>query len=133
MRYLTTFALILALALPAAAAFSGPGARPLSEPAPNAKHGGFEGPGARGVTTAAEVKKARDDMHVVLEGRLVERLRGDKYTFRDDSGTVVVDIDDEDFHGRTVTPQTRVRIYGEVDTEWNRPSEVDVDRLEVLR
>ncbi len=133
MRYLTTFALVLVLALPAAAAFSGPGTHSSPDPDPNRRPGGFEGPGAGGVTTAAEVKRARDDMHVVLEGTLVERLRGDKYTFRDRSGTVVVEIDDEDFRGQHVTPQTRVRLYGEVDTEWNRPSEVDVDRLEVLR
>lgn len=126
MRYVTAFVLVSALAFPASAAFTGPGAEGGS--------GGFAGPGPQGgITQAAQVKDAKDDAPVKLEGTLVERLHKDKYTFRDASGTVVVDIDRKDFRGQTVTPETKIRIYGEVDAKWNRENEVDVDRLEVIR
>lgn len=124
MRYLTAFALVSILAFPASAAFTGPGAEGGA--------GGFTGPQG-GITQAAQIKDAKDDTPVTLEGTLVERLHKDKYTFRDASGTVVVDIDHKDFRGQTVTPETKIRIYGEVDTKRNRENEVDVDRLEVIR
>ena len=126
MRYLMAFALVAALAIPSYAAFTGPG---------NAgDKGGFKGPAPRdAITQAAQVKGAVDDTPVVLEGNIVEKVRKDRYLFRDASGTVVVDIDHKDFRGQEVTPQTKVRLTGEVDSKRNRDNEVDVDRLDVIQ
>ena len=49
--------------------------------------------------------------------------------FRDNSGTIIVEIDNEDWKGVTVTPQDTVEIYGEVDTDMFEPSKVDVDTI----
>lgn len=127
MRVLLTALLVLALATPAMAAFKGPG----TEPAPQTQ-GGFKGPKSQGVTMASQVAKAHDDTQVSLTGRLVEQLGPYKYTFRDETGSVVVDIDQRKFRGQTVTPDTRIRIVGEVDYDHGN-KEVDVDYLEVLR
>ena len=62
----------------------------------------------------------------------MEQLAPYKYTFRDETGSVVVDIDQRKFRGQTVTPDTRIRIVGEVDYDHGN-KEVDVDYLEVLR
>ena len=126
MRALLTALLVLALATPAMAAFSGPGAG--NPPA----QGGFQGPRSGGVNKAADVARAYDDAHVILEGFIIEQVSHDKYIFRDDTGTVVVDIDRKKFRGQNVTPQTRVRIVGEVDFD-HGSKEVDVDYLEVIR
>ena len=51
----------------------------------------------------------------------------------DCTSQVMVDIDDDLFLGRTVTPQTRVRLHGKVDKELMEPTKIDVKRLEVLQ
>ena len=122
MRFMLALLLSLALAVPAFAAFDGPGA------------GGFRGPGPKEVTQSAQVRDALDDTPCTLEGRIFERIGGDKYTFEDASGKVIVEIDDKVFHGNTVTPETRVRLVGEVERKKHgRPNEVDVRYLEIVR
>lgn len=87
------------------------------------------------VKTAAQVAQAMDDTPCVLEGYIVARLTpyDDKYTFKDDTGTVVVEIDGELFYGRDITPQNKVRIAGEVDGETFRTNQVDVDWMEIIK
>lgn len=46
---------------------------------------------------------------------------------------MTVEIDDKLFAGRTVTPQTRVRLHGEIDLKRHGDREVDVDVLEILK
>ena len=45
----------------------------------------------------------------------------------------MVDIDEDLFIGRTVTPQTKVRLYGKVDKEIMEPTKIDVKRLEIIQ
>ena len=49
------------------------------------------------------------------------------------SGRIVVEIDYEVFAGRTVTPQTKVRLFGKVDKEMMEPTKVDVKYLEIVK
>ena len=77
----------------------------------------FTGPGASGTqATVAEARDARIGTYLVLEGRIVERLREDYYTFTDGLETIRVEIEPGRFAGRPVGPDTPVRITGEVDT-----------------
>ena len=127
MRYLLTFVMLAVLAVPAYAAFEGPNSGGQSM-------GGFQGP--TGGVQADTVKKAQsswDDAPVVLVGNIVERLAGsdDKYLFKDATGQIIVDIDHEIFAGRTVTPQTKVRLSGKVDKDMMEPIKIDVKVLEV--
>ncbi len=93
---------------------------------------GFKGPGAVSKVLSVEaVGGLKDDSRVVLEGFLVKQIRDEHYLFRDETGTIEVEIDDEDFRGLDVTPKTRVRILGEVDKDRNSVT-VDVDSLEIL-
>ena len=129
MRYLLTFVMLAVLAVPAYAAFEGPNSGGQSM-------GGFQGP--TGGVQADTVKKAQsswDDAPVVLTGNIVERLAGsdDKYLFKDATGQIIVDIDQEIFAGRTVTPQTKVRLSGKVDKDMMEPVKIDVKVLEILK
>lgn len=121
-----------ALILPSAAiAANGGGFQGGSQPM-----GGFQGPvGGSQANTVAAAKKCWDDASVTLTGNIVERLAGsdDKYTFADSTGRIVVEIDYEVFAGRTVTPQTRVRLFGKVDKEIMEPTKIDVKRLEIIQ
>lgn len=77
----------------------------------------FTGPGASGsLMTAAEAGAARPGTYVTLEGSIVAHLREDYYTFRDASGDLRVEVSGEVFGNRTVSPDARLRLLGEVDT-----------------
>ena len=78
------------------------------------------------VTTVKQVlDNGRDDQMVVLEGNLINQVRNDKYTLRDATGTIVVEIDDRIFAGQ--------RVEGEIDAEIMKPNEVEAHRLTVIR
>ena len=72
------------------------------------------------------------ELHLVAYPDVVERIGKDKYVFQDATGKITVEIDHKVFGARIVTPQTRVRLNGEVESEFFRRNEVDVDVLEIL-
>ncbi|EEZ1438061.1 NirD/YgiW/YdeI family stress tolerance protein, partial [Escherichia coli] len=52
--------------------------------------------------------------------------------FRDNSGTIVTDIDDSVWAGQNVSPKDKVRIEGEIDKDLSSV-EVDVKALKLLK
>ena len=125
MKKLAAIAAILALAsAPALAATQGGFSGPSTT---TTQAGGFVGPNGT-VTTAANAKTMRDDTWVTLRGNIIERVSDDLYIFKDDSGTVNVDIDHKRWNGQTITPQDVVEIQGEVDKDWNSV-EIDVKQI----
>lgn len=106
-------ALLLA-ATGASAQFAGPTSNPRAQ-----------------TSTVAEVPNARPGSYVTLTGNIVAHQREDYFTFRDATGEIRVEIDEEDFRGQKVTPETRVRLTGEIETGF-RGRYIDVDTVEVL-
>lgn len=88
--------------------------------------GGFQGP-AIASATVAEALKMNDDTPVVLTGKIEKNMGNEKYQFNDNTGTIVVEIDDEDWKGQVVKPENTVEIRGEIDKEMLGTPEVDVD------
>lgn len=83
------------------------------------------------IVTVSQAKDMKDDTDVVLQGKIVSQFGGERYTFADDTGTIMVEIDDDTWQGQTITPDDTVKIYGEVD-RGIFSSEVDVDRIEKM-
>lgn len=104
--------------------FSGPDA---TASANSAGKGGFVGPDVAN-TTVEQAKSLRDDAWVALEGNIVRKMGKELYAFRDSSGTINVEIDDDLWNGVTITPNDKVRIEGEVDKDWNSV-EIDVKKV----
>ncbi|MOA37811.1 Bacterial OB fold (BOF) protein [compost metagenome] len=76
---------------------------------------------------------AADDTPVVLEGTVSKRIRGEHYEFKDATGSIRVEIDDEDWpSGAQVSDSTKVRLVGEVDNDRDG-REIDVDRVELVQ
>ncbi len=96
-------------------------------PDPNSPNYG-RGVHGRRTVTVAEAQKMRDDAHVIVEGYIVEEVRHEKYLFSDNTGQIVVKIDDDDWRGVRVGPNDRVCIHGEVDRDWDK-LKIDVDRI----
>ncbi|MFJ7311547.1 YgiW/YdeI family stress tolerance OB fold protein [Pseudomonas sp. NPDC098747] len=95
-------------------------------------NGGYSGPSAtKPVTTAAAASEASDDEKVVLQGRIVKQLQNDLYEFKDATGTITVDIDDELWPMVAISEHNQVRLRGEVDREvFER--QIDVDSVELI-
>ena len=89
--------------------------------------GGFTGPGP-GLVTTEQAKSMRDDADVMMRGNIVQNLGGEEYLFRDATGTITVEIDNEVWAGQTIAPADQVEIYGEIDKEW-ASTKVEVDRI----
>lgn len=108
-------AVMLLLALPAWAAFEGPGS-------------------TIDITTVAQAQKASDDTPCAIDGYIVEKIpnKHDKYLFRDATGQLTVEIKDKMFEGRTITPNTHVRITGKVDKDLLEDATIDVKKLDIL-
>ncbi|CAI8822807.1 MULTISPECIES: NirD/YgiW/YdeI family stress tolerance protein [Pseudomonas] len=93
---------------------------------------GYTGPGAQSVTTVAAANDAADDTPVVLQGYVVKKVNNDdKYEFKDTTGTITVEIDDEDLPPVAFNDKTKVKLSGEVEKHL-MSREVDVDRVEVI-
>lgn len=94
--------------------------------------GGFAGPGsASSATTVQQALSMRDDSPVVLTGKIVSSLGDEKYLFRDATGEIIIEIDDDEWRGITVTPDTTLEIVGEVDKEFMDKTKIDVDSFSV--
>lgn len=83
------------------------------------------------IVTVAQVKEMRDDVPVIVTGNIVKNMGGEKYLFRDATDSIVIEIDDDDWNGLTVTPDDNVKLYGEVESKLFK-TEIDVDRIEKL-
>lgn len=85
--------------------------------------------------TTTSVKHAltlKDDSKVQLKGYVVKAVGDEKYQFRDKTGTIIVDIDDELWQGKSINATTPVTLIGEVDIDY-RPAkrvEIDVDTVQ---
>lgn len=77
----------------------------------------FTGPSVTGqISTVQQAMNARVGSYITLTGHIVSHQRGDYFTFRDDSGTLRVEIENSVWRNRDIGPDTRVRLLGEIDT-----------------
>ena len=128
MKKISFFALLGILTVGAASAdFSGPNA-----PAATAtnERGGFVS-GAETIVTVKQVGEMRDDVPVIVRGKIIQRMGDEKYLFEDGTGSITIEIDDDDWRGQTVSPTDTVKLYGEVDRGLFS-TEIDIDYVEKL-
>ncbi len=90
-------------------------------------HVGFVGDDV--IVTVRQVKEMRDDVPVTVKGNIVQRMGDEKYLFEDATGSITVEIDDDDWRGQTVSPNDTVKLRGEVDAGIFK-TEIDVDSVE---
>ena len=78
---------------------------------------GFTGPsvGGRDVTVS-QIRQIPIGTYVSLTGNIIEHLREDYFTFRDSTGTIRVEIAKSVWGNSDVSPETKIRILGEVDS-----------------
>ncbi|MEZ5565989.1 MAG: NirD/YgiW/YdeI family stress tolerance protein [Gammaproteobacteria bacterium] len=96
----------------------------------SASSGGFTGPDNLTVVTVKEALGMRDDSPVKLQGYILQSLGDEKYEFKDDSGTMTIEVDNDDWRGVQASPDLKVELIGEIDKELRKTTlDVDVVRL----
>ncbi len=93
--------------------------------------GGFSG-GGNQVSTVQQALQMRDDRYVSLTGHITRQVGDDDYIFQDSTGSIRVEIDDDDWWGVTANPQTMLTIQGEIDRDFG-VVKVDVHSVRVAR
>ena len=103
----------------------------------------YQGPGGDGssmgrtgytATTVGAIKSdPRDDMRVLLEGRLIRKIKHETYIFADSTGEIAVEIDDDDFPRSPVTADTVVVVEGKVDTHRIKDTDIEAERVSIKR
>lgn len=90
----------------------------------------FQKSGKSGITTVSAAQEAGDDLKVSLTGIILRQIGEEQYLFQDSTGTMIIEIDHEDWPQDMADPETILRISGEIEREWWRTA-VEVERVEV--
>ena len=91
--------------------------------------------GANTPTKVISIKQAlsaRDDTYVTIEGNILKQIDDDEYIVIDKSGQIRAEIDSHIWRGQNVSSQDKVRLYGEIDNEWNK-TELKVRELTIIK
>jgi uncharacterized protein (TIGR00156 family) len=91
---------------------------------------GFRGPGPDLVTVDA-IKGLRDDYPVALRGKIERFLGDEKYLFADETGTIIIEIENKVWRGLSVDENDVVEIAGEVDKGFMR-TEIEVNSIKTV-
>ncbi|GHV74792.1 hypothetical protein AGMMS49940_20940 [Spirochaetia bacterium] len=105
----------------------------------SAQDGGYQGPRPRPETanlvliTVGEAKTLNNKAWVLLRGKIESSLGHEDYVFADASGSVNIDIDDEDWRGLFVNENDVVEIVGKVKkASSGKNIEIDVRTIKKL-
>ena len=69
------------------------------------------------------------DQDAIIQGRLVKRIDIERFEFKDETGSVTVEMDD-DIHLPNVNEKTVVRLYGEYEGGFEQ--EFEADYVEII-
>ena len=90
---------------------------------------GYSGPGPA-LVTVEQTKGMHDDTRVALKGNIIQRLGGKHYMFKDETGTITVEISDKRWPAQSIGPNDLVEIQGKVDKDW---SEVKIEVKQIIK
>lgn len=79
------------------------------------------------VTTVKQALSMKDDQKVQLRGYVVKSIGDEKYEFKDNTGSITVDIDDDLWQGKPVAANTAVTLIGEVDIDYKPMKRVEIE------
>ncbi len=79
------------------------------------------------IKTVKQAMSAKDDSQVELHGNVVKSLGDEKYEFRDQTGSITVEIDHKLWQGHAIAANTPVTIVGEVDVDYKPMKRVEID------
>ena len=78
--------------------------------------------------TVAEALKMNDDSYVTVKGNISKRLSDDRYLFKDSTGTITVEIDNDRWSGISADTTDTLELSGEIEKK-NNYTRLDVDQV----
>lgn len=99
----------------------------------NAGFTGSKSPSSATRATVSQIKDMKDESRVVLQGYIESRIGGEDYMFKDKTGSIKVEIDDDVWQGLNVSPENLVEIEGEVDTHLYKPTDIEVESIKLVK
>ena len=84
------------------------------------------------VVTVKEAQLLNDDTYVSLRGQITDRLTDDEYTFKDETGTMVVEIDNDKWCSRSFRLNENLELTGEIEKKSNSVK-LDVDLIRRIK
>lgn len=88
---------------------------------------------AKNVVTVSKAKTLADETGVTLTGTIVKHIAGGHYEFKDKTGSIVIEVDDDLAKGWQLKAGDKVRIVGEVDTHRMKPTDIEVLQIERVK
>lgn len=99
----------------------------------------YTGPGSGSEVSSVKyildnaTKLDRSDAFVKIEGFIFEKINGENYWFKDDTGKIKVEIDHEDLPSEPFNEKTKIRILGEVDHDLLSGCEIEAKAVEIIK
>ena len=90
--------------------------------------GGFRDNLVQKNVSIAEALKMNDDSYVTVKGNIVKKLSDDRYMFKDSTGSMTVEIDDDRWGGVSAGTKDVLELSGEIEKK-NNYTRLDVDSL----
>lgn len=84
------------------------------------------------VVSVQEVQGMSDNSPVVMRGYMLRQNGENSYIFQDSTGSINLEIDEEDWGDQTFMPSDFVEVWGEVDRNGASMIEVDVSAIKKL-
>lgn len=125
MTKLSVIAAASALVLASSAAFAAQAPAGFANAGNPAAPAGFGAPSAPTNTIAQLLQNGMDEQRVSVTGRLTNFLGGENYEFSDDTGRILIQLDDDRNWGH-LQKGALITIFGELDREYNNVK-IDVD------
>lgn len=79
--------------------------------------------------SVAQALYMEDDRKIRLTGYVIEQIDDEKYLFQDGTGTMVVEIDDDQWRGIRASSRTQLTVWGELDQDDDDAAELEVERI----
>lgn len=83
--------------------------------------------------SVAEAMKAADATPVNVTGVIVRHIKDDHFELKDNTGSIHVEIDEELATVQQLKAGTQIKIYGEVDTHREKPTDIEALKIELLK
>lgn len=88
---------------------------------------------AKNVVNVQQIAKLKDEAGVTLTGQITKHIKSDHYEFKDTTGIINLEIDDDLWRAAGLKVGDYVRAVGEVDTHRYKPTDIEVVKIEKIQ
>lgn len=71
------------------------------------------------LSNISDVLKMNDNSFVKIQGNIIKQISDDKYTFKDSTGSITVEIDNDKWQGLSANTKDKLEIIGEIEKNFN--------------